>query len=747
MTQFILLHVWKNCLSLLGKFTLKRSMLAQKPGYGLALLMVFLASSVLLATSMSLLLTPGVVSFITGQSSTPLVGSQTQISNAALDAAKNDILNNYLANGTTVDTTYRYPVSGSNSITAPTYPGSGSTTTIGSYYVTVTKARGFTYILQATVTVNGMTRVVSRLYQLSGSKCVYKDPFYFAYSLRPLCPSYTGKAVKVRRSSDNATLDIGFVGGDFDIAALRTFLGEDLPLNVDSTAKAAYSLRKLRDSYTGKAIKVRRSSGTPTTQDIGFNSFGNLDTKALLAFVGTGSGYIDTWYDQSGGTALNLTQATPGNQPRIVNAGVVDTQNGVPALYFGGNQSLSNTGFSGVVTGQELRFFAVAEAETGGAQWGQFAALYKSGDSDAYLSPSGMEVLSLGVSTDRLAANTNNNGGFMNQATGVLFQATTYHNSSGTLKLYYNGVSSGSVGFTEPAPNNLAPTALIIGTGAGTPGDSGSYVTGYISEAVLYNSNVSAANQTKIEKNQQHYYKIANYNTSNAITATLTDGFVTTWYDQSGNGYNLTQATTTAQPAIDLSGSAPGLFFDARYCQTNGASTCDYLGNTSLNKSLSPMTMTALGVGQLSPTAQTSWAGRFLSLYATGTSDDSNSSSAVIINSYATSPITLGSKKDANSSLSVSHRVGSDFQATSIGTGTNRLFRSYQSSTGLVTDTTTGVATEGLTINAIRVGINDGVNNNTFWDGRINEILFFTTALPSGSYQNYESDQRTYYGF
>jgi hypothetical protein len=92
-----------------------------------------------------------------------------------------------------------------------------------------------------------MTQVISRLFQLSASvPCLVKDA-YFSYSLRKLCSSYTGKAVKVRRSSDNATQDIGFVGSNFDVASLRTFLGEDLPLNVDSTAKAAYSLRKLKD--------------------------------------------------------------------------------------------------------------------------------------------------------------------------------------------------------------------------------------------------------------------------------------------------------------------------------------------------------------------------------------------------------------------------------------------------------------------------------------------------------------------
>jgi len=289
---------------------------------------------------MSLILTPGVVSYIAGQSGTSLTGSQVQVANAALAAAKNDIFNNYLLQGITVDTSYRYPVSGENYITAPTYPGSGANTTIGFYYVTATKIRGFTYILQATVTVNGMPKVVSRLFQLNKSECPAKKA-YFAYSLRKICPRYTGKAVKVRRSSDNTTQDIGFVGSNFDVASFRTFLGEDLPLNADLTAQAAYSLRKLKDSYTGKAIKVRRSSDN-ATQDIGFNSFGNLDTKSLLSFVGSGSGYVATWYDQSG-NGKNVTQATNSQQPRIVNAGVIEQINNVPTVRFIASSSTTLT--------------------------------------------------------------------------------------------------------------------------------------------------------------------------------------------------------------------------------------------------------------------------------------------------------------------------------------------------------------------------------------------------------------------
>ena len=50
-------------------------------------------------------------------------------------------------------------------------------------------------------------------------------------------------------------------------------------------ATASYSFRKLRSSYTGPAVKVRRSSDG-LESDISFTAGGDLDTNALLSFVG-----------------------------------------------------------------------------------------------------------------------------------------------------------------------------------------------------------------------------------------------------------------------------------------------------------------------------------------------------------------------------------------------------------------------------------------------------------------------------
>jgi hypothetical protein len=102
-------------------------------------------------------------------------------------------------------------------------------------------------------------------------------------------------------------------------------------LDLYPNAAVAYSLRRLRADYTGSAIRVRRSSDN-AEQDIGFVS-NVLDTASLLTFVGAGDGFVTTWYDQSG-LGLNATQTVAGVQPFIVLAGVLQTKNTKPSIRF-----------------------------------------------------------------------------------------------------------------------------------------------------------------------------------------------------------------------------------------------------------------------------------------------------------------------------------------------------------------------------------------------------------------------------
>lgn len=118
----------------------------------------------------------------------------------------------------------------------------------------------------------------------------------------------------------------------------------------------AFSFRLLNSSYAGPCIRVRRSSDN-TQLDIGFVA-GWLDVAALLTFVGAGSGYIVTWYDQSG-SGRHHTNATTAAQSRIVNAGVLDiVPNLRPAPLWGGSSRL-NAAASVAWPGGSMQSFAV----------------------------------------------------------------------------------------------------------------------------------------------------------------------------------------------------------------------------------------------------------------------------------------------------------------------------------------------------------------------------------------------------
>ena len=103
-------------------------------------------------------------------------------------------------------------------------------------------------------------------------------------------------------------------------------------------AAAAYSLRKLRTAYAGFCCQVRRSSDN-ATQNINF--VGNvIDTTSLLTFCGGANGFVSIWYDQSG-NGNDASNATLANQPQIVNAGSVILVNSKPALQIDATDFLS----------------------------------------------------------------------------------------------------------------------------------------------------------------------------------------------------------------------------------------------------------------------------------------------------------------------------------------------------------------------------------------------------------------------
>jgi len=102
-------------------------------------------------------------------------------------------------------------------------------------------------------------------------------------------------------------------------------------LNKFPGASLGLSLELLDKDYSGFCIKVRRSSDNAEL-DIGFVD-GVLDTASLLTFAGAGDAFVTIIYDQVGSN--NMTQTTSSLQGQIVRNGEVILKGGKPCIIRG----------------------------------------------------------------------------------------------------------------------------------------------------------------------------------------------------------------------------------------------------------------------------------------------------------------------------------------------------------------------------------------------------------------------------
>lgn len=153
----------------------------------------------------------------------------------------------------------------------------------------------------------------------------------------------------------------GYIGYNFFYGKLFPVL-DLFPTSVHH----AYSLRKLKSTYGGFCLRIRRTTATPsvttTTVDLSFDT--TTDTITLNSAITYVSGtttsatnlgqfcasiingysnpdsvninqniFVVTWYDQSG-NSKNPTQSTTGSQPRLVNSGNLELSGGKVAVRF-----------------------------------------------------------------------------------------------------------------------------------------------------------------------------------------------------------------------------------------------------------------------------------------------------------------------------------------------------------------------------------------------------------------------------
>lgn len=274
---------------------------------------------------------------------------------------------------------------------------------------------------------------------------------------------------------------------------------EQLPLLLDnfSSVAACYSLRKLRTDYSGAAIRVRRSSDN-TELDIGFTSTGDLDIVTLLAFVGSGNGFVIIWYDQSG-NGRNAAQNTAGAQPQIVSNGVITTHQNKSTLYFDGNDdyfvhTLNLPGES-IVTAVVNSFGLLADRVASTV----FVAAPPNTQIDNFLSSRMPYITQWGS-----YANGALSSGISIDNDYSLLEVISNNPPTGLVELYTNGVFSAALAGRYGGDFQTRQT---IGAEHSWGGNNH---YGYIAEIIAFSSVLSITDRQLIENSQMSYYSILN---------------------------------------------------------------------------------------------------------------------------------------------------------------------------------------------------------------------------------------------
>ena len=268
---------------------------------------------------------------------------------------------------------------------------------------------------------------------------------------------------------------------------------------------AYYSLRQFTEAETLNAIRVRRSSDD-TEQDIGFDSNGDLDTTALLAFVGgenkvLQSENLNTTWAKNNATPTASTEETPNGDTTSKFIKLVD----------------NNVGGTGVVfQSQNITLKAATQYA--------MSAYFKAD----------------GVGWVRLQANdydgSNDARAFFNLSTGAVGTELNLDQSA-TMTDVGNGWYRCTIVFTMGASDTSV--GYVIGL---ADADNGIIVD------LDGTSSIFAWGMMVNQGNSANTY-------IKTTTGIAGDGAVTTFYDQSGNGNNATNSTESEQPLVVSGGT------------------------------------------------------------------------------------------------------------------------------------------------------------------------------------------------
>jgi hypothetical protein len=295
------------------------------------------------------------------------------------------------------------------------------------------------------------------------------------------------------------------VNGQFIIDSYRFgAAADDLLLDSFPNEIGAFSLRKLRKTYTGNCLVIRRISDN-ALDTIGFVS-NFVDTARIKTFCSGTSCAVRVWFDQSGGgLTANAVQATNAAQPLIYSSGNLSKKGNNIALIFDGNDNMplqSNANQWTRNTGVFNSFiYANGDSFNGGSP-------YFFGTSAGGTSRFTLAFTSTGTVITHF--NRRVDGDLINSAPSSTKSINTnylisnfvqYSSNSSTMFINGSADGSGTTG-TAGTTSDTNSSASVLG---GLP--SSNYFIGALYELIFYKSDQST-NRAAIETNINNFYQI-----------------------------------------------------------------------------------------------------------------------------------------------------------------------------------------------------------------------------------------------
>lgn len=290
---------------------------------------------------------------------------------------------------------------------------------------------------------------------------------------------------------------MGFLINPYIYGSAASLLLDDYP------AEQAYSVRLLRTAYSGALVRIRRSSDSAEkdfypdgSNKLSMTSEDGAGTS-LSTWISTDSGYITKWYNQgSDGSGDDVVQTTAANQPRIVNAGSIETKGGETAIYFAGTNDRLTTTITNVP--EPFSVFGVGTNESS-ATIGTISSTRSGASQEGY-----------SMFVDRRTNKVHSNIDEGASATQLLYPSQINDANQRLLTLILDSSLNGEAWHDGSSVDTHTYGSSIAGSNSfsiGAQAINSTYLTGYIQEVIFYHTD-ETSNRTQIELDINNHYSI-----------------------------------------------------------------------------------------------------------------------------------------------------------------------------------------------------------------------------------------------